>query len=405
MNSGRIKTWTWVHKWSSLVCTIFMLLLCLTGLPLIFHHEIGHLLGTEVEAPELPDDQAGRRASLDDVLKTAHALHPDRVVQFVSQEEDSDKIWFVTLTPTPAPTDDFKSVAVDARTGQVLAQPKFDEGFMWVMLKLHVDLFAGLAGKLFLGFMGLLLLVAIVSGVVLYSPFMRKLEFGTVRRERRPRLKWLDLHNLLGIVTLVWAFTVGATGMINTWADLVIKYWQYDQLSHILQPYQGQPLVPAAERGSVQRSLDAALQSSPGNKLSFIAFPGTAFSSPHHNTVFLRGDTPMTSKLLQPVLVDAKTNDITASPHLPWYLTALLVSQPLHFGDYGGMPMQIIWALLDIATIIVLGSGLYLWLKRGNPVHEHKARGEAHGAASPPLGAPDPAPQPAAAASQAVTSP
>ncbi|MFC5607169.1 PepSY-associated TM helix domain-containing protein [Variovorax soli] len=405
MNSGRIKTWTWVHKWSSLVCTIFMLLLCLTGLPLIFHHEIGHLLGTEVEAPELPADQAGRRASLDDVLKTAHALHPDRVVQFVSQEEDSDKIWFVTLTPTPAPTDDFKSVAVDARTGQVLAQPKFDEGFMWVMLKLHVDLFAGLAGKLFLGFMGLLLLVAIVSGAVLYSPFMRKLEFGTVRRERRPRLKWLDLHNLLGIVTLVWAFTVGATGMINTWADLVIKYWQYDQLSHILQPYQGQPLVPAAERGSVQRSLDAALQSSPGNKLSFIAFPGTAFSSPHHNTVFLRGDTPMTSKLLQPVLVDAKTNDITASPHLPWYLTALLVSQPLHFGDYGGMPMQIIWALLDIATIIVLGSGLYLWLKRGNPVHEHKSRAEAHGAASPPLGAPDPAPQPAAAASQAVTSP
>ena len=40
------------HKWSSLVCTVFMLLLCLTGLPLIFHHEIGHLLGTEVEAPE-----------------------------------------------------------------------------------------------------------------------------------------------------------------------------------------------------------------------------------------------------------------------------------------------------------------------------------------------------------------
>lgn len=402
MNTGRIKTWTWIHKWSSLVCTVFMLLLCLTGLPLIFHHEIGHLLGTEVEAPDLPADQAGRRASLDDVLKTAKALYPERVVQFVSQEEDSDKIWFVTLTPTPEPTDDFKSVAVDARTGKVLAQPRFDEGFMYVMLKLHVDLFAGLAGKLFLGFMGLLLLVAIVSGVVLYSPFMRKLEFGTVRRERRPRLKWLDLHNLLGIVTLVWAFTVGATGMINTWADLIIKYWQHDQLSALLAPYQGQPLTPAAERGSVQRSLDAAMQSSPGNKLSFIAFPGTAFSSPHHNTIFLRGDTPMTSKLLQPVLVDAKTTEITASPHLPWYLTALLVSQPLHFGDYGGMPMQIIWALLDIATIIVLGSGLYLWLKRSNPVHEHRAKSAAaaatHGTSGPTQQ------QPAAATTKAITS-
>jgi uncharacterized iron-regulated membrane protein len=83
--------------------------------------------------------------------------------------------------------------------------------------------------------------------------------------------------------------------------------------------------------------------------------------------VFLRGNEPFNSRLLKPVLVDAGTNALTASPPLPWYLTALLVSQPLHFGDYGGMPMQIIWALLDIATIVVLGSGLYLWIKRRNP--------------------------------------
>ncbi|HYP83157.1 PepSY domain-containing protein [Variovorax sp.] len=391
MKAKAIKSWSWIHKWSSLVCTAFMLLLCVTGLPLIFHHEIGHLLGTEVEAPPMTGEADRQRVSLDEVIRNAHALHPDRVVQFVSPDEDDDRVWFVTLTPTPAPTDDFKSVAVDARNGQVLAQPKFDEGFMWVMFKLHVDLFAGLPGKLFLGLMGLLLLVAIVSGVVLYSPFMRKLEFGTVRRERRTRLKWLDLHNLLGIVTLVWAFVVGATGMINTWADLLIKYWQYDQLSHILQPYQGQPLVPAAERASVQKSLDVALATAPHTKPSFIAFPGTAFSSPHHNTVFLRGNEPLTSKLLHPVLVDAKTNAVTASPALPWYLTALLVSQPLHFGDYGGMPMQIIWAVLDIATIIVLGSGLYLWLKRGDPTHVHapkEARAGPSPGAVPPLGEP-----------------
>jgi uncharacterized iron-regulated membrane protein len=365
LSARAIRSWTWLHKWSSLVCTAFMLLLCLTGLPLIFHHEIGHLLGTEVEAPPMP---AGTPyASLDRVLEVARARHPERVVQFASQPEDSTDLWFVTLTPTPAPTEDFKSVAVDARTAAVLAEPKFDEGFMHVMFKLHVDLFAGLPGTLFLGFMGLLLLVAIVSGVVLYAPFMRKLRFGEVRRERSTRVKWLDLHNLLGVVTLVWAFVVGATGMINTWADLLIKYWQYDQLSALLEPYKGQLPVPEGERGSVQRSLDSALAQAPGRKLSFIAFPGTAFSSPHHTTFFLRGGEPLTSKLLQPVLVDAKTTEVTVAPKLPWYLTALLVSQPLHFGDYAGMPMKILWALLDIATIIVLGSGLYLWLQRKQP--------------------------------------
>lgn len=362
LTPNTLKTWTWLHKWSSLVCTVFMLLLCLTGLPLIFHHEIGHLLGTEVEAPAMPADTP--RASLDRILAVAQAQHPDRVVQYASQPDDSTDLWFVTLTPTPAPTDDFRSVAVDARTAEVLAQPRFDEGFMWVMLKLHVDLFAGLPGKLFLGFMGLLLVVAIISGVVLYAPFMRKLQFGEVRRDRSTRVKWLDLHNLLGIVTLVWACVVGATSVVNTWADLIVKYWQHDELTALLAPYQGQPLTPVAERGSLQQSLDAALAQAPGTRLSFIAFPGTAFSSPHHNTFFLRGDAPLTSRLLEPVLVDARTAKVTAAPELPWYLTALLVSQPLHFGDYAGMPIQILWAVLDIATIIVLGSGLYLWVAR-----------------------------------------
>jgi uncharacterized iron-regulated membrane protein len=84
--------------------------------------------------------------------------------------------------------------------------------------------------------MGLLMLVAIVSGVVLYAPFMRKLRFGEVRRERSARVKWLDLHNLLGIVTLTWAIVVGATGIVNTWADLVIEHWRNDQVADMLAP-------------------------------------------------------------------------------------------------------------------------------------------------------------------------
>jgi PepSY-associated TM region len=48
-----------------------------------------------------------------------------------------------------------------------------------------------------------------------YAPFMRKHNFGTVRVHRAPRLKWLDLHNLLGVVTLAWALLVGATGIMN----------------------------------------------------------------------------------------------------------------------------------------------------------------------------------------------
>lgn len=354
-----LRTWAWIHKWTSLVCTIFMLLLCLTGLPLIFHHEIGHLLGTEVEAPAMPADTP--RADMDQVVAVAQALHPGKVVQYVSAEIDDDAFWYVTLGATPT-DEESKTVVVDARTARVLGQPNFDEGFMYVMFKLHVDLFAGLPGTLFLGFMGLLLLMATVSGVVLYAPFMHKLSFGEVRRDRSPRVRWLDLHNLLGIVTLTWVFVVGATGVINTWAELVIKYWQFDQMAQMTAPYKGLP--PPTRLGSLDQSVQAAQALEPGMKLRFIAFPGTAFSSPHHYAVFMRGVTPLTARLFKPVLVDAQTARITDSRELPWYVTALLVSQPLHFGDYGGMPMKILWALLDVITIVILGSGVYLWLAR-----------------------------------------
>jgi uncharacterized iron-regulated membrane protein len=337
-----------------------MLLLCLTGLPLIFHHEIGHLLGTEVEAPAMPADAP--RISLDRVLEVARAQHPGKQGMFVSQEPDDDRVWYVTLSDTPTSDTNLKQVAVDARTGAVLAEPKLDEGFIHVMFKLHVDLFAGLPGTLFLGFMGLLLFVAIVSGTVLYAPFMRKLEFGTVRRANSARIKWLDLHNLLGIVTLVWASVVTLTGVINTLADPLIDLWRFDQVSEMVAPYKGQPLP--SQLGSLQQSVDAAMALEPDMKIGFIAFPGTTFTSPHHYGVFLRGESSLTSRLFRPVLVDAQSTQVTDSRDLPWYVTALLISQPLHFGDYSGMPMQILWALLDIATIIVLGSGLYLWLRR-----------------------------------------
>jgi uncharacterized iron-regulated membrane protein len=360
MTATTLRRWVWIHKWSSLVCTIFMLLLCLTGLPLIFHHQIGHFLGTEVEAPEMAADAP--RASLDRVLEVAKGRFPEKGGMFISQEPDDDRIWYVTLSDTPTSDSDLKQVAVDARTGQALAEPKLDEGIMHVIFRLHVDLFAGLPGTLFLGFMGLLLVVAIVSGVVLYGPFMRKLDFGTVRRNASPRVKWLDLHNMLGIVTLVWASVVALTGVINTLADPIIDFWRVDEVSEMVAPYKGQPIP--AQFGSLQRSVDAALALEPGMTVAFIAFPGTTFSSPHHYGVFLRGDSPITSRLFKPVLVDAQTTNVTDSRALPWYVSGLLLSQPLHFGDYGGTMMQILWALLTIATILVICSGLYLWLKR-----------------------------------------
>ncbi len=123
--------------------------------------------------------------------------------------------------------------------------------------------------------------------------------------------------------------------------------------------------MPAAERGPLQQALEAAQAQAPGTKLSFIAFPGTAFSSPHHNTFFLRGNEPLTSKLLKPVPGGCAHGAGHRRAHAAVVSDSAAGVEPLHFGDDGGTPMKILGALLDIATIVVLGSGLYLWLRKG----------------------------------------
>jgi uncharacterized iron-regulated membrane protein len=336
-------------------------MLCITGLPLIFHHEIDDLLGAVVEPPALP---AGTpMADIDKVVAAGMKEVPSKVAHFLIWDRDDPNVVLLSVNDTmTADPSTNRLVRVDARTAQFLDNPDFQGRFTYIMLKLHTDMFAGLPGKLFLGLMGILFCAAIVSGVVLYAPSMRKLDFGTVRTKRTRLIRWLDLHNLLGAVTIVWVLVVGFTGVINTWADLVLKLWQFDQLTEMVGPFKDQPIPQ--KMVSVQQATQTAREKLPTMTPLFIAYPGTAFTSRTHYAIFLHGDTPMTSRLLQPVLIDARDGSFTDTRALPWYVTTLLLSQPLHFGDYGGMPLKIVWALLDIATIVVLGSGVYLWVAR-----------------------------------------
>ncbi|HSI45777.1 MAG TPA: PepSY domain-containing protein [Methylophilus sp.] len=356
-----IRKWYLIHKWTSLICTAFLLMLCITGLPLIFHEEIEHLVGV-VEAPPMPENTPN--ISLDKVAEAARKQRPEDVIRFMFWEQDEHpNVTLVSMAKTmDASPDDSNIVLIDTRTAKVLDAPPPDRGFMYVMLKLHVDMFAGMPGMLFLGFMGLLFVAAIVSGVVLYHPFMRRLDFGTIRREKQARLKWLDIHNLLGVATLIWALVVGVTGTINTLSQIVIFVWQSDQMAEMIAPYKGLP--PPTQLGSLQDSVETAKKAVPDMHVSFVAFPGSMFSSPHHYTVFMKGNTPVTSRLLRPALVDAQTAKLTDTREMPWYVKTLLLSQPLHFGDYGGLPLKVLWTLLDLVTIVVLVSGLYLWFKR-----------------------------------------
>src|SRR3954451_11499636 len=100
----------------------------------------------------------------------------------------------------------------------------------------------------------------------------------------------------------------------------------------LLAPYQGKTL---AEAKSVEAAVNAARTAFPDRLVASVTMPTTArFGSPQHVIVWTKDGTPSTARTFQPVLIDAQDSAKVVPPEVSWYLRALHVSRPLHFGDY-----------------------------------------------------------------------
>lgn len=358
LTAKTVRSWYRLHKWTSLICTAFLLMSCLTGLPLIFHDELDAMLTHEVRPADLPAHAP--TASLDRMVAEAKQKMPTLRPYAVSFDDDEPRV-FVLMTPSEKP-EHFRTLIFDRHTGRLLETGQRGKGLLdWVLL-LHSQMFMGVPGELLMGVMALLFVISLVSGALVYGPFMRRLDFGTYRRAGPRRLRWFDLHNLLGIVVLAWAMVVGITGFMNALSTPLFGLWRAQTLPALLAPYRGMP-VPT-HYSSVDEAVAHAAAALPDKQITSVLFPNGVVASAHHYIVWTKGKTPVTSRLFTPALIDAVTGRVTVAKGLPWYLRTLEVCRPLHFGDYGGLPLKIIWAIFDLAAIAVLASGVYLWLSK-----------------------------------------
>jgi uncharacterized iron-regulated membrane protein len=359
MDIGTLRAW---HRWSSLASALFLLLLCLTGLPLIFSDEIDGMLRGEDPPPALPT--ACERPGLDCAIAQSAQRHPAEVIRWIVFDDKDSTIAAITMAPAhDAAADRNHWLRFSLNDGRLLAtsETRGNNGaVMKAILRLHTNLFAGLAGELFVGVVGLLLIIATVTGVMLYGPFTKKLRFGEIRRERS-RVRWLDLHNLLGIATVAWVLVVGTTGVINALSTPLFSLWRVTELARMTAHYPAVGAQTGASKPSLQTIAAGVAAAMPGTRMFSIVYPTP---SPAYYLIWLRGNEHLTARLFTLVLVNASTGAIDAVAQLPWYLKLLEVSRPLHFGDYGGLPLKLLWAALDLLLLVVLGSGVYLWLAR-----------------------------------------
>lgn len=352
----------WLHRWTSLIATPFFFVLCVTGTILIFHHEIEGLLGT---LPEVTVADGAKRAPLAPMLEDALARSPGRKAMYVFWDTEAPERVAIGMGPTGAVKfDEVHPSFFNAYTGEYLKSIDFSKTLTGFMLTLHANWFLDLPGQLFGGVIALLVLLSLLSGLVVYAPYVKRIVFGMVRGRPGSRLKHLDLHNLIGVVVLGWAFVVSLTGVFLALASIAIQVWANTELKEMVAKTPPAFEAGASDPASIDAVIATAQQALPQRELRFITFPGTELSGDRHYTALLYGKSGYDDKLFEIVMIEAATGEVTDIRPAPWYLKVIMLSEPLHFGDYGGLPLQLLWFACTWLTMFIVGNGAWLWWTR-----------------------------------------
>ncbi|MCW3604739.1 PepSY-associated TM helix domain-containing protein [Burkholderia cenocepacia] len=362
MKNATIRRWRRIHKWSSLLCSAFLLMLCVTGLPLIF--------ATDIEgAPAgegTPVGVASKGAMLDQMISVARARYPAYAPTHISLDDDRSRVLIGLMPPGDAAGHASRVIVeFDARTGALHDRRAHGGGaafasFIAAMRELHTTLYAGMAGRLVLGVAGLAFVLAMLSGIVLYAPFSRWRGSGVPGNDRTRRAAWRDLHILVGVPVFVWALAMGATGVLNAVAEPLFRGWMVAEMRTLPK----HALAPRDAQVSAQRAFAAVRVAEPRRRVDTVFFPDPDFGSPDHYMVVTTGTTRWSRMLFDIALVDAGIGRFDGTLRMPAWLRVVQLSRSLHFGNFGGMPLKIDWALLDGITFATVVSGIALWRQR-----------------------------------------
>lgn len=357
-----------LYKWhvsAGLFVAVHFAIFAVSGLVLLFKHEI---LGAPaaIEFSPAPPDLAARYAQ---ALKSLQLQYPnDRPLALYPDDNDPAKLTARFGIDGATQLRGARKLSWDLANGHEITAPqKPATGFFDWMLRLHRELLLGSNGKLYVGFVGLVYVFLLLSGFVIYGGFMRNRGFGELRKARLPKL--IDLHKFVGVVSFGWGLIVGLSGALLAFNGVLIKLFQFQSLRHLGDRYRDFS-VESSALAPFESVLKTAMTAKDNWVVTYVSFPGTEFGIPGHFLFLINGTSPLTQRLSELLVINAETAQLTEIRELPFYLKAAMLSEPLHFGDYGGLFLKVLWAVFTLLSLAVVLFGVtsYVLKRRAHRV-------------------------------------
>ena len=378
MKSTEIKKLYLVHSWVGLVTGILMFVIAFTGAVSVFgrpdikiwaNPEIR--TGIDIDSSRI---ETLLREQIEDIPDTFRSeilvflpgkrTYPNLTIMFT--EEETREAILLTF--------DNKSLAlIDRKEGlprDIFQQRQIDVADF--IVDFHADLHLGRpVGLLLTGLLGLTLMASIVTGFIIHRQKIKQL--FTFRPFKKLDISLADSHKLFGVWGLIFHGVISFTGAFLGLATVLLipaaafVTFSGDQ-EKLIETFTTTP-KPIISNVASDTKLAAALNHAIAYDEAMSVELATIYGYGDKNALIYMNATGGEKVSRQLLAYDGSSGEFREKfgqfAKVGGFSSAILdLMFPLHFGNFGGVFVKVVWAILGLATALLPLSGLMLWIER-----------------------------------------
>lgn len=351
-----------LHSWFGLFTGVFLLLLGLSGSLLVFREEIDRLANRQLLTVQ-HTAQTAKPLPLMVFYRSITDRYPNLDgIAWLNPEAALDEAYDFRLYLNDARlfTYDLGLISFNPYTGEILREGKsseFTPSLIEWLLQFHFSFQLGMPGAALTATLGLTMLVSLLTGLIVYRKSVWKVLTFRVRLNRKNwRTLSSDLHRIVGVWALLMNAIIFFTGF---WMNLFAfepATWHTE-------------MIPTKPNTLASISLDTlyynALGQMPDLLPTYVYLP-TQPERAFRVTGPVRGQWAVFGGG-NLVSIDAQTGNVKKVSRLSLQGTWDKLEAtffPLHVGNYGGLPVKILYVLIGLAPSLLSITGFLLWWRR-----------------------------------------
>ncbi|MBO1256895.1 PepSY domain-containing protein [Alteromonas sp. 5E99-2] len=359
--SGLKKLYNW-HAWVGFQLALLMFVVLATGTIATLSNEIDWLIFPELRSSEKPDD-APAAMGIEEWVATYQSIHsayPDTEITSIVQL-DSEYLSTRAVLKSDALHNRF--VQIDPWTHEIkgdmprLTVQRFFRDF-------HRYLFmSAFPGLLIVGPLSIVLLISIYTGLKTTRNWRKAL--WRIRFDQGKRILLSDLHKVMGLWGIWFSILMAVTGA-----------WYFYEFGNAIAQSPIEPKGPKIEQLETEKPIIFSVDEF--RKIVTKAYDThenweiTALFMPTSNTapIQLRGvskNNPVIRNRALRVYIHPETFDVVEAWSPDTISTQAYINEyadPLHFGDFGGFWLKLLWFVFGIALTAMSFTGVLMTWKR-----------------------------------------